>query len=97
LDWYEQRSSATKAYENHLIKQLVNNTVYDVSQKEDIGYDTVEDIIDRQIGQGVDWNNFCDLPTIGIDEVSIKKGHGDFVTIVTVRYEHGDTRVLGIF
>jgi transposase len=96
LDWYEQRSSATKAYENHIIKQLVNNTVYDISQKENIGYDTVEDIIDRQIGRGVDWNNFCDLPTIGIDEVSIKKGHRDFVTMVTVRYENGDTRVLGI-
>jgi len=96
LEWYDQRSSSTKAYENHIIKQLVNSTVYDVSQKDDVGYDTVEDIIDRQIGKSVDWNDFHNLPTIGIDEIAIKKGHRDFVTIVTVRYESGEIRVLGV-
>ena len=74
----------------------MNSTVYDVSQKEDIGYDTVEDIIDRQFGETVNWESFHDLPTIGIDEISIKKGHRDYVTIVTVRYETGETKVLGV-
>ena len=47
--WYEPRSSVTRAYAGHILKQLVNSTVYGVSRKEKIGYDTVEDIVDREI------------------------------------------------
>lgn len=96
LPWYEPRSSATRAYAEHILKQLVNSTVYDVSQKEKTGYDMVEDVVDREIGQGVDWQEFDELPTLGIDEVSIKKGHRDFATIVTVRGQAGENRVLGV-
>jgi len=96
LPWYEPRSSTTRAYAEHVLKQLVNSTVYDVSQKEKIGYGTVEDIVDREIGQGVDWRGFNELPTLGIDEVSIKKGHRDFATIVTVRGQAGENRVVGV-
>ena len=96
LPWYDPRSSATRAYADHVLKQLVNSTVYDVSQKERIGYGTVEDIVDREIGQGVDWREFHELPTLGIDEVSIKKGHRDFATIVTVRGKADENRVIGV-
>ena len=96
MDWYNQRCSVTKAYEDHILKQLINNTIYDVSQKENIGYDTVEDIVGRRIGEGVNWGDFQELPTIGIDDLSIRKGHRNFSTIVTVRYESGDTRVIGV-
>jgi transposase len=96
LPWYDPRSSATRAYADHVLKQLVNSTVYDVSQKEMLGYDAVEDIVDREIGQGVDWREFHELPTLGIDEVSIKKGHRDFATIVTVRGKAGENRVIGV-
>jgi transposase len=30
LDWYEQRSPHTQAYDRYLLKQLVNSTVEDV-------------------------------------------------------------------
>ena len=96
LPWYDSRSSVTRAYAEHVLKQLVNSTVYDASQKEKIGYDTVEDIVDREIGKGVDWQEFNELPTLGIDEVSIKKGHRDFATIVTVRGKAGGNRVIGV-
>jgi transposase len=96
LPWYEPRSSATRAYAEHVLKQLVNSTVYDVSQKERLGYDAVEDIVDRSIGESVDWQGFNELPTLGIDEISIKKGHRNFATIVTVRGKTGENRVLGV-
>jgi transposase len=67
-----------------------------VSQKEKIGYGTVEDIVDRDIGKGVDWREFHELHTLGIDEISIKKGHRDFATIITVRSPAGENRVLGV-
>jgi transposase len=79
-----------------VLKQLVNSTVYDVGKKENIGYGTVEDIVDREIGNGVDWQAFDDLRTLGIDEISIKKGRRDFATIVTVRAKAGVNCVIGV-
>jgi len=35
LHWYKERSSCTIAYEEHILLQLVNSTVSDVSIKED--------------------------------------------------------------
>jgi transposase len=78
------------------LKLLVNSTVCDVSAKEGIGYDELEDIVAKEFGRGVDWQAFDSLPTLGIDELALKKGHRDFATIVTVRTKDGKTRLLGI-
>jgi transposase len=96
LPWYEPRHAVTKAYAEHILKLLVNSTVYDVSEKEKIGYDEVEDLLEDQFGQGVDWTAFGSLPTLGIDEIALKKGHKDFATVVSVRTEEGKNRLLGI-
>jgi transposase len=37
LDWYETKSPHTKAYDHHLMVQLIGGTVEDVSRKEDLG------------------------------------------------------------
>ena len=96
LPWYEPRHAVTKAYAEHVLRLLVNSTVQDVSEKERIGYDEVEDIVEGQFGQGVDWKSFSSLPTLGIDEIALKKGHRDFATVVTVRTEEGKNRLLGV-
>ena len=53
----------------------------DVSIKEGIGYEAVMGIIDRHVSPEVDWSEFEDLEIIGVDEIALKKGHRDFVTI----------------
>jgi len=73
----------------------VNSTVVDVSIKEGIGYEAVRGIIDRYIAKGVDWKTINNLKVIGIDEISLKKGHQDFVTIVTGRIGE-ETVMLGV-
>ena len=93
--WYDARSRCTKAFEHHLLLACVNSTVWDVSMKEGIGYETVRGMIDRHIAKEVDWQAIKNLKIIGIDEISLKKGRRDFVTIVTGRI--GDeTVVLGM-
>ena len=82
-DWHESRSPHTKQYEEHILIALINSTVEDVSIKESIGYEAVMGIIDRHISKTVDWNNIDKLDTLGIDEISLKKGHKDFVTVIT--------------
>ena len=93
--WYDAQSRCTKAFEHHILLACVNSTVWDVSIKEGIGYETVRGIIDRHIAKEVDWQAIKNLKIIGIDEISLKKGHQDFATIVTGRM--GDeTVVLGM-
>lgn len=85
LPWYDPRSPHTKAYEKHVLFELVNSTVADVSFREGLGYEAVMGIIDRHSGKVVDWQTIKPLGVVGIDEISLKKGHQDFVTIVSAR------------
>jgi len=85
LSWYEPRSPHTKAYEEHVLLSLVNSTVEDVSIKEELGYEAVMGSIQRHLASEVDWRAFRRLGVLGIDEISLKKGHQDFVVIVTAR------------
>lgn len=83
--WYDHRSRCTQAFEKQVLLACVNSTVLDASIKEGISYETVRGIIDRSIAKTVDWQAIKNLEIIGIDEISLKKGHQDFVTIVTSR------------
>lgn len=95
LSWYVPRSPHTRAYEEHVLCELVNSTVEDVSLKEELGYEAVMGIIDRHIRSRVDWKALKRLDVIGLDEISLKKGHKDFITIVTGR--RGEkTSILGV-
>jgi len=45
-------------YDDHLLLQLVNATVEDVSIKEGVAYDCVLGVLERRISAGVDWGQF---------------------------------------
>jgi transposase len=85
LSWYDPRSPHTKAYEKHVLFELVNSTVADVSIKQGLGYEAVMGIIDRHLGREVNWEVIKELGIVGLDEIALKKGHKDFVTIVSAR------------
>jgi transposase len=96
LDWYESKSPHTKAYDRHLMLQLVNSTVEDVSRKEQAGYDAVEGAIARCIDNSVNWDELTELQTIGIDKIAMRKGHGNFVAIITTQQSDGHVALLGV-
>ncbi len=85
LNWHVRQSPNTKAYEMHLRLQLVNVTIEDVSLKECLAYDWVAGVIDRWIATHVDWTQYHELGVLGFDEIALKKGHRDYVVIVTAR------------
>ncbi|MCP3683038.1 MAG: ISL3 family transposase, partial [bacterium] len=93
--WYTQRSPNTTVYENYIIMQLVNSTVSDVAHRENLGEDAIQGIIDRHISKKIDWNKVKSIPIVGLDEISLKKGHKDFVTIVTANID-GEITLLGV-
>lgn len=88
-DWYDSRSGYTKAYEQQILMLLVNSTISDVSIKEDLGYKAIEAIIDRYIDTEVNWNDFDSIGLLGIDEISLKKGYKDYVTLITSKTAGG--------
>jgi transposase len=96
LDWYEQRSPHTKAYEQYLLKQLVNSTIEDVSLRENIGYEALVGVLNRQVDTQVNWADIEDLGTIGIDEVSLSKGRKSYAAVISARQQNGQVRVLAV-
>jgi len=55
LDWREGNSPQSKVYDDHLLLQLVNSTIEDVSIKENIAYDCVLGVLEQRIDASVDW------------------------------------------
>ena len=93
--WYQRRSPNTKVYEQWLLRLLINSTVSDVSLKLGLSEALVEGVIDRWLETKVNWHGFVSISLIGIDEIALKRGHRDFVAIVTTRTAQGVV-VLGV-
>jgi len=96
VEWCLPGSPHTKAFEEHILLQLVNSTVEDVSHKEGLSYDEVLGIIDRHLGTEVNWASLKRLGVLGLDEIALKKGHRDYVVIVSVRLEDDQVKLLGV-
>ena len=93
LDWYETKSPHTKAYDRHLMLQLIGSTVEDVSRKEKVGYDAVEGSLKRWIDTSVNWDTFTELKVIGIDEIALTKGRQNFIAPSTASYPTSSLRL----
>lgn len=96
VSWHEPNSPHTKAYDEYLLRCLVNSTVQDVSLKEKLGYDAVEGVLARCVAGQVDWTRYKRLGVLGLDEITRLKGHGDFITIISARMPEGGLSILGV-
>lgn len=96
LTWHTPNSPQTNAFDTHLLVQLVNATIEDVRLKERLPYDVVLGVIERRIDQQVDWTRYTALSVLGLDEIALKKGHRDFVVIVTAQLPDGHLVILGV-
>lgn len=96
LDWYDPNALHTNAYERHLIVQLINSTLTDVTEKEDVSYDALLGILDRLVATEVDWDALPRFATLGIDEIALLKGHRDFVAVISAQDEHGRLHILAV-
>lgn len=89
LSWYVRRSPNTKAYEQWLLRLLINSTVTDVAYKLNLSEDVVTGALERWVENTVDWDRFESIEVLGIDEISLKRGHRDFVALVTTPSDRG--------
>jgi hypothetical protein len=77
----------TSAYEEQLLLILVNSTIQDVCLKEEVGYEAIMGVIDRYIEREIHWEGLTHVEVLGLDEIALKKGHRDFIAIITGRIE----------
>ena len=96
LSWYTAKSPHTKAYEKYILLQLGHATIEDISMKEDLGTKAIEGLVDRWISQEVQWGEVKRVKILGLDEIALKKGHRDFVVIVTGKSASGELKVLAV-
>jgi transposase len=96
LEWYTAGCPHTKAFDRWLLKMLINSTVSDVSRRCGVGYDAVDGAIQRQVGTTVDWSKVPVFTTLGLDEIALRKGHKDFVCVVTALNAEDKVIVLAI-
>ena len=96
VSWYQQRSPHTKAYDEYLVKQLINSTIADVSLKERVGYDAVVGALKRQVHHEINWAEIENLGTVGLDEISMSKGRKKYSAIITARQANGKISILSV-
>src|SRR6266508_340635 len=96
LEWQDVNSPHSFAYDNHILLQLVNSTVEDVSRKEGLSYESVVGALERRIESGIDWIGMADVEVLGLDEIALKKGQRNYVTLVTGRLQDGEILILGV-
>jgi transposase len=96
LEWHDSNSPHSFAYDNRILLQLVNSTVEDVSVKEGLSYGSVVGALERRIESSIDWTGMADIEILGLDEIALKKGHRDYVTLVTGRLRDGEIVILGV-
>lgn len=96
LDWYEARAPHTKAYDQWLLRLLIGSTLEDVCRKEGQTYERVLGALQRHVAGAVNWAEYATLGVIGLDEIALRKGHGQFIVVVTQRRADGSVALLGL-
>jgi transposase len=94
VEWHDSNSPHSFVYDNHILLQLVNCTVEDVSLKEGLAYERVAGALEQRIEARVDWTSLTAIEVLGLDEIALKKGHRDYVTLVTGRLCDGEIVIL---
>jgi transposase len=95
-DWCDRNASTTKGLEDYLMRCLIHSTIEDVAKKDNVGQKVLQGVLDRQVKKKVDWSSINNLYTIGIDEISMKKGYQSYVTIISSKQKDSSLIVIAV-
>jgi transposase len=70
--------------------------VADAARKLGVSEEAIDGLLDRWIERAVDWDAWERLGVIGLDEIALKRGHRNFVVLVTVPLEGGGVEILAV-
>lgn len=95
FSWRSPGKSYTKAYRDHVLRCLINSSIEDVCLKEQLGEKQVEAMLSESFFGENPLNHISYIGTLGLDEIALKKGHRDFVVIISSHHK-GRTQLLGV-
>ena len=93
--WLSDNGQQTIPYEDYCLKWLINSTIKDVADKLKTTEEVIEGIISRRVDTEINWALIS--PTkIGLDEVALRKGHKQYLTIISDTSVVHDIKILGV-
>lgn len=95
-DWCDRKSKTTKGLDNYINRCVINSTIEDVAKKIGISCEVVESSLNRCVSTTVEWSQYTDLETLGIDEIALKKGHDEYVVIISAKDNLGELSVVAV-
>lgn len=94
-NWLNETGQYTIEFEKYVLKSLINTTIKDTSEKLNLTEEIVEGMVNRNIITDYDWES-TELTAIGLDEIALRKGHKQYLTIISDLSIKGTIRVLGV-
>ena len=88
LAWLEKRRRETIAYEEHIYKSCQGSSQAKVAQEERLHAETVKGIFQRWAKRAVNKPQATILRKLGVDELSLHKGHRQFVLVLSDLERH---------
>ncbi len=73
----------TRRYEHYLFEQCRGTTIQAVHRREGLGYKAVEGVYYRLAAQQPRAATDCEVRRVGIDEIALKKGHGQYALVLS--------------
>ena len=83
LGFVDNRRDYTHRYQNWIFLQVRENNISAVHRAEGLTYDQIESIFFHEARCRIPLAPFANLKRLGIDEIALRKGKGDFVLILT--------------
>jgi transposase len=87
------QARSTRRYADYLFEQCRGTTIQAVHRREGLGYKAVEGVYYRLAAQRHSAPTLTNVRRLGIDEIALKKGHGQYVLVLS-DLDHG--RVLTV-
>jgi transposase len=88
LEWVESRRRESMAYELHIYEQCKDTDQAAVAKREDLHPETVKAIFQRWAKRAEQQGEHGVVQCLGVDEISLRKGHKQFALVLTDLERH---------
>jgi len=84
LEWIDPKRRQTKAFEEYIYQQVKNKTPRkQVALQGGLSESTVLDIFKKQAKQATRQSGYCRVRVLGVDEISLRKGHKQYALVLS--------------
>ncbi|MFQ6084608.1 MAG: ISL3 family transposase, partial [Candidatus Aminicenantia bacterium] len=87
VPWADPYMRYTYEFENYILSLLIKMSIKEVEEEASIDWKTVDSILDRAVNRGLERQNLENITKIGIDEVSVRRGHKYFTLVYDLKIE----------